>query len=700
VLSSTTSLWFGILFVGLGAACVWLVLEASSRTASTKRTSRLIAAHRIGGYLFIAVFFLMLYSMTGRLEAGTSGASAIHSTLALVLAPLIFLKVLVARRYRNQSSTLLPLGVLIFVIAFLLVAITSWRHIANFSAGETISLNRLGLPGKTINGIEAAQLMQQKCSKCHNLDRVVGAKKDAKGWISTVIRMQSLPDSGLSDSDVRMIAAYLSSRTPDDGEESRLSVERAVVDQRCGRCHTLERVYGAAKSPEDWHEVVSRMQGYAAGGAGALRPGEALQIIHFLSMTQTPDAANQRNQSTQTNQAEGQVQLANLPVQRMASLLDLKPIFLGACVLLGLGFLAVRRPARTAVTTPARIPEKPTSSTPARGMILRLVSITRQTHDANTLRFALPFNQGFNFRPGQFLTFTFLFDGRKEIRCYSICSSPATSGYVEITPKRMKNGCVSVYLNDQAHCGLTVEAAGPFGEFYFDPERQKNIVLIAAGSGITPMLSMLRWIEDLRIECRATLLYCARASADIIFCDELARLASVQKSFQYHVLLSDPEPEWPGRRGRIDRQFIVDTVDDLIGTDFFLCGPPPFMELARNILLELGVQTARVQQERFEGPTPTGQPNVAPQAQATIEFTKCAKSSRVQPGQTILQVAEQCGIQIPFYCRQGQCGTCKTRLLAGSVSMESEAGLDANSKSLGFVLTCVGHPNGDIKVDV
>ena len=87
-------------------------------------------------------------------------------------------------------------------------------------------------------------------------------------------------------------------------------------------------------------------------------------------------------------------------------------------------------------------------------------------------------------RPGQFLTFTFLFDGKKMVRSYSICSSPAVSGYIEITPKRVENGCASVFLNDGAVPGMTVEASGPFGDFCFDESKQKRIVLIAGGSGI------------------------------------------------------------------------------------------------------------------------------------------------------------------------------------------------------------------------
>ena len=227
----------------------------------------------------------------------------------------------------------------------------------------------------------------------------------------------------------------------------------------------------------------------------------------------------------------------------------------------------------------------PTSGGP---LILRLASITPRTPDSKTLRFILPVDRQLNARPGQFLTFSFLFDGKKVVRSYSICSSPARSGYVEITPKRVSPGCVSVFLNDRASVGMTVEANGPFGHFCFDESKHQNVVLLAAGSGITPMMAMLRYMDDLCLETTVTLLYCVRTSNDIIFHRELEELQARLKNFQYHVLLSQPHPEWSGRRGHVSREFIEDTVKDLASPDFFLCGPPPFMEASRGILTGLG----------------------------------------------------------------------------------------------------------------
>src|SRR4029077_14160369 len=158
----------------------------------------------------------------------------------------------------------------------------------------------------------------------------------------------------------------------------------------------------------------------------------------------------------------------------------------------------------------------------------------------------VPNDRKVNARPGQFLTFSFLFDGKKVVRSYSICSSPATSGYVEITTKRVSQGCVSTFLNDRASVGMTVEANGPFGQFYFDESKHHNVVLIAAGSGITPMIAMLQYMDDLRVQTKVTLLYCVRSSDDIMFESELEQLRSRMMNFQYHVLLSQPNAAWLG----------------------------------------------------------------------------------------------------------------------------------------------------------
>jgi ferredoxin-NADP reductase len=208
-------------------------------------------------------------------------------------------------------------------------------------------------------------------------------------------------------------------------------------------------------------------------------------------------------------------------------------------------------------------------------------------------------------------------------------------------------------------------------------------------------------MDDLCLETTVTLLYCVRTSDDIIFRGELEKLRARLKNFQYHLLLSQPHTEWSGPRGHINREFIEATIRESASADFFLCGPPPFMEASRGILAGLGVKPERIMQESFGSSIPkSAQPDsVAAEPGVLVEFVRSGKACLVRSGQTLLEAAEENGVGIPSSCRQGQCGTCKTKLLGGNVRMDAEEGLDPDSRAQGFVLTCVGHADGAVKLD-
>src|SRR5215467_7543245 len=204
MLNSSVSLWLGVTFVLIGAINVWLILQASARVRDAKASTRLIAAHRIGGYLFITLFCVMGYFMVARLGdvgGGAPPSTMIHLTLAMLLSPLLFVKVLVARYYKSYSSFLMPIGLMIFVLSFVLIGITAGPALAHHARMQTVSLAAIDLPPTAIDINMAASTMERRCSKCHNLDRIAGASKDARGWLATVDRMKALPDSGTSEED-------------------------------------------------------------------------------------------------------------------------------------------------------------------------------------------------------------------------------------------------------------------------------------------------------------------------------------------------------------------------------------------------------------------------------------------------------------------------------------------------------------------
>jgi ferredoxin-NADP reductase len=310
---------------------------------------------------------------------------------------------------------------------------------------------------------------------------------------------------------------------------------------------------------------------------------------------------------------------------------------------------------------------------------------------------------------GQFLTFDWMVEDRKVVRSYSISSSPASSAhYLDITVKRVPDGCVSCHLHDNVSPGLTVTARPPAGKFVLPDPPPPRILCLAAGSGITPVMSILRWIDHACLPTEATLIYSVRTEDEIIFEREIDGLTSRLPGFRAVVTVTQPGPGWTGERGRLSRELIERAMPDLSETWAYLCGPKPFMESARALLLECGVPAGRIRQELFGGPPATRSDTPSPRAEPAgteeaagprATFQRSGATAVVQQGRTLLETAEMEGITIPYSCRQGQCGTCATRLLAGEVHMDAEDGLDPELRRQGFVLTCVGRALGDVTLD-
>jgi ferredoxin-NADP reductase len=329
-----------------------------------------------------------------------------------------------------------------------------------------------------------------------------------------------------------------------------------------------------------------------------------------------------------------------------------------------------------------------------------LTQTEQQTHDTMTLRFRILNDRRLCAKPGQFLTFQWTVNGQRVPGSYTISSSPIHEDYVEITAKRKENGRVSVFLNGGANPGLEVEASGPYGRFYFDETRHKSIVLIAAGSGITPMMSMLSYVDDLKLTNPVTLLYCVRTQQDIIFQKELVRLKRSLPNLTYEVCLSRPGPSWEGHRGRLTEEFVSQHVTDLDSPTFFLCGPKGFMDSAHRILSTLGIHEDRILQESFgEGGTSTEPPSGRARAASSVVFIRSEKVCQASARSTLLEVAERNGVQISYGCRSGLCGACCTRVLSGTVQMDVENGLTTEQKNAGYVLPCVSRVKGTVVVE-
>ena len=330
---------------------------------------------------------------------------------------------------------------------------------------------------------------------------------------------------------------------------------------------------------------------------------------------------------------------------------------------------------------------------------LTLARVEPQTHDAKTLRFLLPRGQLLGARPGQFLTFEWMIGGKSVPRSYSICSSPTQGSFIEITPKRVESGYVSQFLNDGANVGLTVKARGPYGQFCFDESKHRRIVLIAGGSGITPMMAMLRYIDDLCIPVHSTLIYCARSEQDVFFKSEFVALQTRMPRFHYVPVLSQPGADWPGWKGRLRCEILELEIEKPLESTFFLCGPSAFMELGRALLKDMAVEPARILQESFGGAVAGGKHSTPSTGLLKAKFARSAVAYNISPDETLLESSERNGVLIPSGCRQGSCGTCATKLLSGNVQMEQTEALNDELRSRGYILPCVSRPLSDITLD-
>jgi ferredoxin-NADP reductase len=700
----------GFAFILIGAAAIWLIFEASRRSQDQAARNHRIRAHRIAGYLFIALFCFMTWLMLLRLKDAAdelSLRSMLHILVAMVLAPLFLIKVLVARYYKSYTSVLVPLGLTIFTLGFVLIASTAGPYLLRRATIKDISLNAVDMGATRIDLGASESLMERRCSRCHNLERIAGARKDARGWLATINRMRALPGSGISEADARTILSYLVSENSIDSSSTQgvLAVGRALVDAHCNRCHALDRTYQSVKSPAEWNATVTRMVSYARGTEGFFKPGEPERIIRFLSTTQTPGAVQARSTNGLDTAPAGQLTGNKGAALEKAAVSNLPTIGVGVLIAVLFGLLVRSRPsaAKAMTVRSASAAIEPASNTPVpvsrKPVILQLLRAERQTHDSVSLRFRVTGSQTLRGRPGQFFTFDWLLDGQKLSRSYSISSSPTQTGFVEIAVKKQPEGRVSCFLNERAAIGLTVEARGPLGRFCFQETEHKKIALFAGGSGITPLISILRYIDDLCLDTKATLFYSVRTKRDIIFEGELERLKTRLPNLRLVVILTKPDAGWSGPTGHLRGELISSYLDEVSNHTFFLCGPEGYMNHVTELLKSLGVDEQRILQERFGGKKDERSVSADAQPRGLAEFEQSNTTVAFFEGQSLLEVAEKYGINIPSSCRQGQCGTCATRLLSGEVQMDHEDGLDPALKAQGYVLTCVARAKGDVRLD-
>lgn len=307
--------------------------------------------------------------------------------------------------------------------------------------------------------------------------------------------------------------------------------------------------------------------------------------------------------------------------------------------------------------------------------------------------------------PGQFLTVAVEHEGKRVKRSYTIASSPTVRDYLEITVKREEHGIVSRFLHDKVQEGDELDISAPAGKFTFTGEEADSIVLIGGGVGITPLMSVVRYLTDRGWTKPIYLLYCCRTTKDFIFQEELEYLQRRNPNLAVVATMTrERGTVWMGPTGRLTPELISSAVPELVQQRVHICGPGPMMDAVKGMLSELHVPTSQVFTEAF-GPAKKKTVDVATTEKvaeahaAAVTFSSSAVTVPIPASESVLDVADANGVDIDSSCRNGTCGSCKVKLLQGQVSMEVEDGLDAGEKEGGWILACQAMATEDVVVD-
>jgi ring-1,2-phenylacetyl-CoA epoxidase subunit PaaE len=336
---------------------------------------------------------------------------------------------------------------------------------------------------------------------------------------------------------------------------------------------------------------------------------------------------------------------------------------------------------------------------------LTVAAVDRLCEDAAAITFAVPdgLRDAFAFRAGQSLTLRRVIDGREERRSYSICAPAGAAPRIGV--RRIPGGLFSSWLVNEVTPGTRIEVQTPSGSWRADPETGERHLCIAAGSGITPMLSVASTVLA-HPGAQVSLLYGNRTSRTVMFTEELGDLKNrYGPRLQIAHLLSREPRDVELFSGRLDRDRLTRLLTGLVPVEVFdhvwLCGPLQMVEDARRVLTGLGVPADRVHVELFYVDAPPPQPRrtadtvTGATAELTVVLDGLRTTSRVPRETTILEGAQRTRADLPFACKGGVCGTCRARVREGETDMRRNYALEPSEVDAGFVLTCQTFPAGD-----
>ncbi len=362
------------------------------------------------------------------------------------------------------------------------------------------------------------------------------------------------------------------------------------------------------------------------------------------------------------------------------------------------------------------------SSDNTQPVVLTCKEINIETHDVKSYIFSYP-NHEFKYFAGQYICFSINIAGEKHQCNYTLSSSPTDKTAISITIKRVNGGKVSNYFHDHFSVGDTISIQKIAGSFYLPEPLPQKILLISAGCGVTPMLSMLRYLAHQHTKSHIIFLHSAQSEADLIARREVEQLAHQLNHCEVvYTLTQSAKPRWLGFQGRVNESMLAN-ISNIKDYQVFSCGPKSFRATVRQILIASKLPEQNYHEESFgeheysretllashsskpplwqacsddKNSPDSNSPNL--KSQVSIYFKRWNKKHQGNQQQTLLEQGESAGLILPYSCRAGCCGRCKAKLITGEVKQGCTDGLSVDEQQRGYILLCCSSPLTDVEL--